>query len=91
MGRLILQIFQDYGIQGLTIFGIIVGIIVNVRLFKLLFENHLKHLADDLKENIKETKCVKTEVINLKERVSHVEGQLEARRRTTTRPAKKKK
>ena len=52
-------------------------IVIILGLFWKLFYNHLVHINTALKENNKEIKCVKTEVIDLKERVSNVEGQLE--------------
>lgn len=70
MPRFFLQIIQLYGLD-------IFQIALIIYLFWKLFANHLKHIVDRLESNITETKCVKKEVIALKERVSHIEGQLE--------------
>lgn len=69
MTRILLMILDKYGMDmahmSLTLF-----------LFWKLFANHLKHIIDKIDSNIQETKCVKTEVISLKERVATIEGGL---------------
>jgi len=70
MLRVLMMVLDKYGMDTLQI-GIILG------LFWKLFYNHLKHINISLKENNSEIKCVKTEVIDLKERVSKVEGKLD--------------
>jgi hypothetical protein len=71
MPRFFLQLFQSYGLD-------VVQIVLIIYLFWKLFANHLRHITDRLENNIRETKCVKKEVIDLKERVSHIEGKLES-------------
>lgn len=71
MPRFFLQLIQLYGFD-------VFQIALIIYLFWKLFTNHLKHVIDRLESNITETKCVKKEVIDLKERVSRIEGQLES-------------
>lgn len=66
------QVIKDFGALGVGIVQL--GVIIV--LFWKLFTNHLKHLKITVDDNIKETKGIKTEVINLKERVAKVEGKL---------------
>jgi len=70
MPRFFLQILQLYGFD-------ILQLVVIIYLFWKLFTNHLKHVMDRIDSNINETRCVKKEVIQLKERVAHIEGQLD--------------
>jgi len=70
MPRFFLQILQAYGFD-------ILQLVVIIYLFWKLFSNHLKHVVERIDSNINETKCVKKEVIQLKERVAHIEGQLD--------------
>lgn len=81
--RVCLIILEKYGMDALQL-----GVIFY--LFWKLFSNHLKHIIEKLDSNIKETKCVKREVINLKERVAKVEGRLEFTKCNTTIKRKKR-
>lgn len=72
MWMLIYNILKDFGAFGIGIvqFGVILygG-------YKL-FTNHLHHLQKGINESNKELKVVKEEVMNLKERVSRIEGRI---------------
>ena len=70
MPRFFLQILQAYGFD-------ILQLVVIIYLFWKLFTNHLKHVMERIDSNINETRCVKKEVIQLKERVARIEGQLD--------------
>lgn len=66
------EIVKDFGALGVGIVQL--GVIIV--LFWKLFTNHLRHLGSKIDDNIRETKGVKKEVTNLKERISKVEGKL---------------
>ena len=73
MWNLFYNLIKDFGAMSLNL----------VQLFLIcyfgwkLFTNHLKHIQMSLDANQSEIKCVKDEVINLKERISKVEGKLD--------------
>lgn len=62
-----LQLLQAYGLD-------VFQIALITYLFWKLHANHLKHIIEKIDTNIKETKCIKNEIIGLKERVSRLEG-----------------
>jgi len=67
------NMIKDFGALGVGVVQFIVIIYFGYK----LFTNHLKHLKDKLNENIFETKCIKKSIVNIKERVSKIEGKLE--------------
>lgn len=81
--RLLGILLEKYGMDVAQI-AIILG------LFWKLFYNHLNHITASLKANNDEIKGVKTEVIDLKERVSNVEGRLEVRKRSLVKKRRKR-
>jgi len=70
MLRFFLEIAEKYGLD-------VLQLAVIIFLFWKLFCNHLKHIAQDLKDAKEERKEIKDDVKVLGERVSKVEGKLE--------------
>ena len=73
MIRTMLMILEKYGLDSVQL-----GVICY--LFWKLFTNHLKHVQESIDENGKDIKKLDTKVGSLTERVSKVEGRLEAKR-----------
>lgn len=73
MWTLFYNLIKDFGVLGVVLAQFIFIVFVGWK----FCTNHLKHIKDAIEENIDETKCIKKEIITLKERVAKIEGKLE--------------
>ena len=78
------DIFSKFGWAGLALIAVLVSMLVNLRLFKKLFTNHLAHIHEDIKStklavdnNTKQIELLDTKTDQLGERVAHIEGRIE--------------
>lgn len=70
MSRFFLMVLENYGlgILNLSLLGYVSWKLVN---------NHLRHIADTIKENGKKLEEIADDIVLLKERTSKLEGKIE--------------
>ena len=74
--KIILDILSNYGYKSITIVLAVIIIVVIYKLFRKLFNNHLAHIAQDIKTSITMIKKIEDSVENTNSKIDELSDKI---------------